>query len=189
MPYCSNCQKEISAEGAVILPQRNKELPNLILCPVCAENFANRIQSGKGLWVKAFVSGGVCSAIAIAIWFWIFFFLGHPMDFLSALVGWAVASILCRTSSTLGRRTIQWMACSLTIVSVFIREFLLIAWMMRSAETLPLSLDEWIEAILKTFPHMFDRVMEDPFIILIWVIAVWVAFITPVKNIKSTKTV
>jgi hypothetical protein len=188
MYTCNRCGRRITAEEAVIKTPAGGSGDNLILCsscsarplPVVSKNQSNPVLlKGIGLVLLAVIVG--------VIWFGLFFVTGYPWDFLSVLAGWGMGRLQLRFFPRKQTSNAGLSAILLTILVIAIREYLIFGTV-NDFSTPPNGL--WgliIQPPAQVISAWMSGLTADPFRILMWLVSIWIAFVTVLGSSKPRK--
>jgi hypothetical protein len=180
MPVCSRCHRTISAEEVVILPAPDKDQPNLVLCANCAAILSRQSNPGGNPWIKTILVGIIAIPVFVALWMALLSFTGYPFDFMAIVIGWLMAVLLCKANEKLPRQSIQWVAAVFTLVVILGREYILGSFM-AGIDTSFQPGGNIFRSFLKVISEMDDRLIANPANILMWMLAIWISYLTPIR--------
>jgi hypothetical protein len=180
MPVCSRCHRTISAEEAVILPARDKDQPNLVLCANCAAILTGQSNPRGNPWIKIIIIGVIAIPVFVALWMVLLSITGYPFDFMAIVIGWLLAVLLCKANERLPRQSIQWVAAVFTLVIILIREYILGSFM-AGIDTSSQPGGNIFMSFLMVITEMNNRLMANPANIIMWMLAIWISYLTPIR--------
>jgi hypothetical protein len=189
MIFCNRCGKKITAEEAVIIPVDDVSKPNLILCPACAASLEQEKESSvKPTYKRGIVLSLIGAASGILIWYGFLRLTDKELSIFALITGWLAAQFFLWGSHQMRNRRGQITTALIVLASILIHQYFSISYQVLSGlskahyhnlpDFIPLKM-----AVIQTG----EKIVSDPYIIVIWVIGIWIAWFWTAKKVVTSK--
>lgn len=185
MTTCSSCGTELQPAQGFLIPSKDKKAPALHLCVDCANKAEAMFdeESRNPRVPLALLLGLLAAAVGCLLWYAVVVITNYELGIVAIAIGWLVGIAVMFGAGRKRGLVLQLMAVLITLVALLFSEYLIVRhFVVKNLATegytgIPLFLSPSI-----MFELIVEGVKASPTSLLFWAIALWQAFVTPMKR-------
>lgn len=185
MATCSSCGTELQPGQGFLIPSKNKKAPAIHLCADCTAKAeaAFEEESRNPQVPLALLLGLLAAVVGCVLWYAVVVITNYELGIVAIAIGWLVGFAVMFGAGRKRGLVLQVMAVLITLVALLFSEYLIV----RHFVVKNLAEEGYTGIPLFLAPSiMFELIIEgikaSPTSLLFWAIALWQAFVTPMKR-------
>ena len=185
MATCSSCGTEFQPGQGYLIPSKDKKAPAVHLCADCTNKAeaAFEEESREPKVPLALLLGLVAAVVGCVLWYAVVVITNYELGIVAIAIGWLVGSAVSIGAGRKRGLILQIMAVLITLVALLFSEYLIVRhFVVRNlAEEgytgIPLIMEPAV-----MWELIVEGIKASPTSLLFWAIALWQAFVTPMKR-------